>query len=782
VARKWPCYYRSHLALHTRRMRPDESPRACAELLCRIVAFLITCVAAFPCHAADPSWTGSWDTRWRDGGARLELKQDGSLVTGTYPLYGGRIEAEAKGQTLQGRWIEGPRSGGFLFVLSPDSRYFMGRFDNGEWWTGARATAATREFKIDQTSPRETLRTFVLAGNLARQGLPEAMGQAVAIMDFAEAGPTIPPGHKLEMASALFDLVDSTTFRIWSLPDSSLAADVVTVSLKQSGTDAELPLNLRRTADRRWWILPPASADMERYRQALFARSNGKPPPPDAYKQLGSPRDTMRAFLSSFSGWDAGGREGALQTLDLSQFPVATREQDGELVTQYLARVLDKIGIVTLQEIPDDPASRATYIHFNHPAGRIAIAPVSEAGATRWKFAPDTVANVDDLYSALQDMPPIPGAAAPPPASVFFALRQHIRELSPMLVERMGVAERWQFVGIGVVMAACLLAGSALAWALRRILHPAIGKHVVRAGSGSTWPLRFFLALLLWQPASEVLGLPEVVRAALVPAISTLIAVAGLLVGWRLITILGITILARARRKSGALDEIVVSLSIGAVRLLLIVVAALYIANAFSLPTNSIIAGFGISGIAVAFAAKETLSNVFGAGILVADRPFRRDDWIAAGAVEGTVEHVGIRSTRLRTIEDTVIVVPNGKLADATINNWGSRRHRLVCVKLLIAYGIKSEHLSDFVDTLRNVVADGGHGVSDRTNVGVTGLGETGVQVELTTYVNASDQAEEWSAKQSLMLDILRRAERMGIQLGLNPPEIALRARAPARA
>ncbi len=490
----------------------------------------------------------------------------------------------------------------------------------------------------------------------------------------------------------------------------------------------------------------------------------------------------MRAFLTSFSSWDAGGREQALETLDQSQIPVATREQDGELVAQYLARVLDRIGIVTLQEIPDDPASRTTYIHFDHAAGRVAIAPTSEAGATRWKFTSDTVERIDDLHAALQDMPPIPGAAAPPPASAFFTLRQHIRELSPMLVERTGVAEPWQFVGIGLVMAACLLAGGALAWVLRRTLYPAIGPQAVRAEGGLAWPLRVFLALLLWHLVSEVLGLPEVVRAALLPTTSTLVAVTGLLVGWQLITMLNSTILARAKRRSGALDEIMVSLSIGAARLVLIVVAVLYIARAFSLPTNSIIAGFGISGIAVAFAAKETLSNIFGAGILVTDRPFRRGDWIVADAVQGTVEHVGIRSTRLRTIEDTVIVVPNGKLTDATINNWGSRRHRLVCVKLLVAYGIKPELLGAFVAALRNVVADSAHGVSDRTHVGVTGLGETAIQVEFSTYVDASDLAEEWSAKQSLMLDILRLAERMGIQLGLRSPEIALRARASAHA
>ena len=107
-----------------------------------IIAFLFVWVAAFPCHAGDPSWTGSWDTLWRDGGARLKLTQVGSVVTGAYPLYGGQIQAEAKGQTLQGRWTEGSRSGGFLFVLSSDDRSFIGRFDSGR---SVRATDGHRE-------------------------------------------------------------------------------------------------------------------------------------------------------------------------------------------------------------------------------------------------------------------------------------------------------------------------------------------------------------------------------------------------------------------------------------------------------------------------------------------------------------------------------------------------------------------------------------------------------------------------------------------------------------
>ena len=94
----------------------------------------------------------------------------------------------------------------------------------------------------------------------------------------------------------------------------------------------------------------------------------------------------------------------------------------------------------------------------------------------------------------------------------------------------------------------------------------------------------------------------------------------------------------------------------GLLRAVLVAAAAINIADRLSLPYNGLIAGLGIGGLAFAFAARETLSNVFGAAILVADRPFKAGDLISAGDVRGTVEHVGIRSTRIRSDEDTTLV------------------------------------------------------------------------------------------------------------------------------
>jgi hypothetical protein len=104
--------------------------------------------------ATHVDWSGSWDTRWRDGGARLDLRQSGDVVNGTYPLYEGAVEAVANSRELTGKWMAGPRSGSFTFVMGLDGRTFVGRYDNGEWWTGARLSEAAPTLPVDRSDVR----------------------------------------------------------------------------------------------------------------------------------------------------------------------------------------------------------------------------------------------------------------------------------------------------------------------------------------------------------------------------------------------------------------------------------------------------------------------------------------------------------------------------------------------------------------------------------------------------------------------------------------------------
>jgi MscS family membrane protein len=735
----------------------------------RILPLLVLLVCIGRPAFADGPWSGYWATAWREGGARLQLDQQGDRVTGTYPLYGGRIEGTVQGQRLEGTWSEGEHSGRFLFVLGRSGSSFNGRFDTGEWWTGARVAAPTAQPDFDRHSPREVFRRFVIDSNIARADRPDAWGNALQNVYFGAADGTTSLSEKLRRVRELFAVIDLTTFSIWSMPDQpphGAASDALQLRLGQSGTDAALTLTLVRSEDGNWRILMPGLDELAADRRALLAGRGGQLPAVDAFTGLQNPRDTMRSFLEGMADWQGDGRALALSTLDLSAIPEVLRDPQGGLIAQYLRRVLDQVGLVGLQSIPDGGAARSPYIHFSHPVGQIVIAPIGPEAGAPWKFTPATVAVADDLYRAMEGLPP--PIATPPgiiPYSPFFALRDWVRASAPVLLGRIGPVEYWQIIGVLCSLAAAALFGRTGAWLMR---HVAVrlsgdGGHPPRS---FTWAVAIAFALIFMEKVPTLLGIPEQVRRIAFPIIGTILILAASVATWHLLGAIGLALQRLSERTASAADDILSNLLLAAARLGVVVAACLGIAHFLSIPTSGILAGLGIGGLAFAFASRETLSNVFGAGILVADRPFRRGDWITAGDIDGSVEHVGIRSTRVRSAQDSILVVPNGRLADSTINNLGTRRHRLFKAQLLVTGGGTPELLDQFAGAVRErIIADPAF-VATRTDFGLSGISDVGIQLELVTYIDVSTASAERAVKHALLIDIVRLATTFGLTLG----------------
>jgi small-conductance mechanosensitive channel len=715
---------------------------------------------------ADGPWAGTWDTRWRDGGARMELKQDGDHVVGEYPLYGGRIEGTASGDRLNGHWTEGKATGAFVFVLDRKGNSFAGRYDTGEWWTGARTDKPDPTPRPNLTNPRATMQSFTVASNLARAGLPDARGTAAEAIDFGPDAASLSRAERLDQTIALFDLVDLTTFRIWSIP-SEATGDTLTVQLPQSGTDVTMPLTFVRDTAGTWHIRMPSPAEMAAARHALLAAFGGKPPATDAYRRLASPRDTMRAFIEGTAGWNGNGRALAMSTLDLSGIPEVLRTVNGELAAQYLRRVVDRIGLIGLQSIPNYVPDRQAYVHFLHPAGRIVIAPYGEGADTRWKFTAQTVADIDQVYMATENLqPPV---ATPPgliPQSTFFTWRGFVRTHAPVLLGQYGELEYWQILAALLTMTTMLSLGFLAARLAFKALHRFVGPDIVPQPRLFAFTLGLVIAVVFASRIVPALGIPEQIRQYSYPIVGSIVTVAGATAAWLLLGVAGRLVELGTARTTTAADDILVTLILAAMKLGIVIGVVLSIAYFLSLPTAGMLAGLGIGGVAVAFASRETISNVFGAGILVTDRPFGRGDWISAGEVEGAVEHLGIRSTRVRTAQDSLMVVPNGKLADSTINNLGTRRHRLVRSKLLVTAGGTPQRLDAFVASVRQRMTDDPLCITARSDVGVIGITEQGIEIDVTTYLDVTNSNAERAAKHALMLDIVRLAASHGLTLG----------------
>ncbi|MBC7802051.1 MAG: mechanosensitive ion channel family protein [Gemmatimonadaceae bacterium] len=618
------------------------------------------------------------------------------------------------------------------------------------------------------------MRTFLLAGNAARSGNPHEWATAARVVDFGD-GDTMAPGQKLAAARALFELIDQTTFQLFPIPGRRATGNRFEVELKQAGTGVMLPVEFLRGSDDQWRLAMP-KGDLRPVRDALLARSGGRLPPLDDIRRRATARDTIRSFAAGFADWNGTGRDQVFDALDLSTFNAANRDYEGELAAAYLNEAIDRIGKIVPQEISDDPTSRVPYVLFSHPAGAMVLAPGAEGEG--WRFTSDTVRAARDLYTAIEDMPEVEGGALPDVPSTYMQIRRGVHDAAPALLTRIGLLEVWQALAVIVLLTLSLAAAWVVAWCILGLLRLLVGGAQDVAERDLRWPMRLAATFILYLSIVPVVGLPDAAKRVSTGASGVILALAVMWGGWKLLDTFGARALRRAEARAGTMDEIVVSLVLGACKLALLAGGLLFIAQALSLPYEGVLAGLGIGGLAVAFASKETLSNVFGAGILVADRPFRRGDWIEAGEARGTVEHVGIRSTRIRTGDDSLMFVPNGKLADATVNNLGTRRHRVTKAKLLVAHGTPADKLAAFTDGLLGIATAAVHVLPGTANTAITAISVDGIEVELTCCLNVRSGGEERADKTALMLDILRLADRMGIRLGDqdNPAPLAMAA------
>jgi MscS family membrane protein len=200
------------------------------------------------------------------------------------------------------------------------------------------------------------------------------------------------------------------------------------------------------------------------------------------------------------------------------------------------------------------------------------------------------------------------------------------------------------------------------------------------------------------------------------------------------------------------------SLSAVGVKLGKVVVGALALMVALSelgYPATSVVAGLGIGGIALALAAQKTVENLFGSVAILADQPFRIGDWVRVDSVEGSIESIGLRSTRLRTIERTAVVIPNGKLADMRIENFGARDRIRFATKLQLARSTPTEVVRRIVTEVTSKV--NAHPKVRREDVFVhlSSLGEASYDIDVAAPLETTDFNEFAAVREELLVACL---------------------------
>jgi MscS family membrane protein len=244
---------------------------------------------------------------------------------------------------------------------------------------------------------------------------------------------------------------------------------------------------------------------------------------------------------------------------------------------------------------------------------------------------------------------------------------------------------------------------------------------------------------------------------------SLLAAIAIILLAYRAIDIFVDVLARRAAETETKLDDSLVPLMRTSMRLFVAVVGILFVLSNLDVNVSSLIAGLGLGGLAIALAAQDTVRNLLGGVTIFADKPFEVGDWVVVDNIEGTVEQVGFRSTRVRTFYNSQVTVPNGRLIDAGVDNMGRRRWRRYKTTLGVGYHTTPDQMQAFVEGIRAIIRANPGTRKDYYIVEFHGFGAASLDVLVYCFIDAADWNEELRTRHVLNLDFMRLAERLHV-------------------
>ncbi|MDQ8185981.1 mechanosensitive ion channel family protein [Pelagicoccus sp. SDUM812002] len=198
-------------------------------------------------------------------------------------------------------------------------------------------------------------------------------------------------------------------------------------------------------------------------------------------------------------------------------------------------------------------------------------------------------------------------------------------------------------------------------------------------------------------------------------------------------------------------------------RIFLIVVAVVLVVQNLGYSVGSLLAGMGIGGLALALAAQESLANFFGSVSIVADRPFKVGDWIQVGSrVDGDVEEIGLRSTKVRTWSKSLMTIPNKVLANEIIENWSHMPKRRVKQYVGVTYSTSPENMEGLVEDIRQLLREDEGVNQDFILVNFTDFGDSALQILVYYFTSTTAWLAHMDIRQRINLKIMKAVEGRG--------------------
>ena len=475
--------------------------------------------------------------------------------------------------------------------------------------------------------------------------------------------------------------------------------------------------------------------------------------PEDDYDR-GVPRTSVKRFLEATKSRDY---ESAAQHLDLRNLPREMKNTPGTKLARELKIILDRGLWIDLELLSDHPKGYEndglpTYrdllgqIEADKKTYTLLLQQVPRGdGVKIWKISNATVAKIPELYEQAGYGP----------------FGDFLSSLFPE-VEILGVY-LWQWAGIIIIMLFAYLVPLPFTWFLVFLINKKEKRpQVTRFVKG---PLRFFFWVLILTSTKDLLS-PTVAMQAMMQA-STLIVIA---LAWVLVRVFDFYIefqIHKFEEQDKASAIVLLRPLTKIVRVLIILVAALVWLDNIGFKVTTLMAGLGVGGIAIALAAQAIFADIIGTIILLISQPVRVGDVCKFGSTFGIVEEIGVRATRLRTLDNTVVSIPNGEFSKQHIENYTWREKVWFHPKISLPYETSKDQIREIARGIEEMLRNHPEVLDEPIQVYFTEIGDYSHNIDVFSYVGTGDYGEYKKIAEKLNFAIMEIVEKAGARLAL---------------
>ena len=231
---------------------------------------------------------------------------------------------------------------------------------------------------------------------------------------------------------------------------------------------------------------------------------------------------------------------------------------------------------------------------------------------------------------------------------------------------------------------------------------------------------------------------------------------------YRALSIFSDSMVAFSRRFHSELGESLANLLVSVLKAFVVVIGLITVFQEWGFNVSGFLASLGLVGMAFALAAKDTASNLFGSMVIFTDRPFKVGDWIRTPDVEGIIETIGIRSTKVRTFAQALVSVPNGVLANSAILNWSEMGKRRIKMTVGLTYGTTSEQMRGVLEDMRTLLQNDPDIHPDTIFIHFTEFQDSALGIFCYFFTKTTNWGEYMQVRERINLAFMRIVENRG--------------------